>query len=290
MIHGGCFRETKENIIRLPEDDVTSFSVFAQYLYAGSQCDTRCSLDIKNMNMDSENWLSVIQPDIFHSTFGNPCILSSEEDWIDDELSDLEVKDNAAHDAYNFMLQFSCYVLADKIQASGFKQLIMNEVWRYGDICNPADLTVKHVRYVYQNTISRYDPLRQFCIMIRGGSIPIEETFADDEFVALMEEGGALVADMMWECRHQALMQKQKVESYERENADCKREVQHYREQNQICIDKNQTYERDIRALKERLQQLEHSRSPMFCTTTDSSPMFQNPGAFRHWWLESMLS
>ena len=217
-------------------------------------------------------------------------LLSSEGGWSGDDLSDLEVKDNTAHDAYNFMLQFSCYVLADKIQASGFKQLIMNEIWRHGDICNPADLTVKHVRYVYQNTISRYDPLRQFCIMIRGGSIPIEETFADDEFVALMEEGGALVADMMWECRHQALMQKQKVESYERKNADCKREVQHYREQNQICIEKNQTYERDIRALKERLQQLEHSRSPMFCTTTDSSPMFQNPGAFRHWWLESMLS
>ena len=86
-------------------------------------------------------------------------LLSSEEGWSGDDLSDLEVKDNTAHDAYNFMLQFSCYVLADKIQASGFKQLIMNEIWRHGDICNPADLTVRHVHYVYQNTISRYDPL-----------------------------------------------------------------------------------------------------------------------------------
>ena len=118
--------------------------------------------------------------------------------------------------------------------------------------------------------------------MIRGGRIPIEETLADDEFVALMEDGGALVKDMMQECRHQALKQKQKIESHEREIADWKREIQDYREQNQICIDENQTYERDIQALKEQLQRLEHSRSPMFCTATDSSPMFQNYGAFRY--------
>ncbi|KAI9929765.1 hypothetical protein ASPWEDRAFT_530538 [Aspergillus wentii DTO 134E9] len=102
-----------------------------------------------------------------------------------------------AHDYYDFSLQFSCYVLADKLQAPGFKRLILDEIRSYAEICNPADMTVDHVRYVYENTIRDDDPLRRFCIMIKSVRTPIEKTLADESFLSLMEDGGPLVRDVM---------------------------------------------------------------------------------------------
>lgn len=39
MLRSDHFPESEENLVKLPEDDATSFAVFAEYLYVG-ECDT----------------------------------------------------------------------------------------------------------------------------------------------------------------------------------------------------------------------------------------------------------
>lgn len=99
-----------------------------------------------------------------------------------------EDEDSMADEHYDFTLQFSCYVLADKLQARGFKRHIMDEIRLHGELCDPADLTVNHVRFAYENTISQNDPLRRFCIMMKSKGTLLEQTLVDSEFVALMEK------------------------------------------------------------------------------------------------------
>lgn len=167
MLRSDNFPESKENLVRLPEDDAMSFAVFAEYLYMGEEVDT-----------------GAVHRDISG----------------DDPESEMEVEDdNMAHDQYDFMLQFSCYVLADKLQANGFKRHIMDEIRRHGEFCDPADLTVDHIRYAYDNTVRQNDPLRRLCLMMRCKRIPMEHTINDPKFIALMEEGGPLVRVMMAE-------------------------------------------------------------------------------------------
>lgn len=105
--------------------------------------------------------------------------------------------DNMVHDQYDFILQFSCYVLADKLQASGFKCYIMDEIRCHEEFCDPINLTVDHIRYAYDNTVRQNDPLRRLCPMIRCKRISIWQIINDFKFIALMEEGGAFVRDMM---------------------------------------------------------------------------------------------
>lgn len=45
MLRSDRFPESKDNTIRLPEDDVSSFAVFAEYLYVGDECDTGAVLE-----------------------------------------------------------------------------------------------------------------------------------------------------------------------------------------------------------------------------------------------------
>lgn len=73
----------------------------------------------------------------------------------------------------------------------------MDEIQRHGEFCDPTDLTVDHIRYAYDNTVRQNDPLRRLCLMIRCKRIPIGQSINDLKFIALMEEGGPLVRDMM---------------------------------------------------------------------------------------------
>ena len=72
------------------------------------------------------------------------------------------------------MFQFSCYVLADKLQAPKFKRLIMDEIRNHGEFCDPTNLKMEHVQYVYDNTISDNDPLRRFCVMVNCKQLPVD--------------------------------------------------------------------------------------------------------------------
>lgn len=40
MLRSDNFAEGRENVVKLPEDDATSFAVLAEYLYVGEECDT----------------------------------------------------------------------------------------------------------------------------------------------------------------------------------------------------------------------------------------------------------
>jgi Ni/Co efflux regulator RcnB len=115
------------------------------------------------------------------------------------------VSSRGRHDYYDFSLQFSCYVLADKILAPGFKRHILDEIRMHGEFYQPSSLTPAMIQYVYRNTALRDDPLRKFCIYLKCVKEPIQETLADPEFQALMEQGGPLVKDVMEVCRKLSL-------------------------------------------------------------------------------------
>lgn len=214
MLRSNNFRESRRNVVKLPEDDETSFAVFAEYLYLGGECDTGAVL----------------------RGFRNE----------DQEEQDTEMEDDAsiADDQYNFMLQFSCYVLADKLQALGFKRHIMDEIWRHGEFCDPADLTVNDVRYVYDNTISQNDPLRRFCVMMKCKRVPIEQALDDSDFIALMEDGGPLVEDVMQMCRKLTLKQKQRTDQFQNQAQKLEGMCQKQKELIQTLRSTNQLLDR----------------------------------------------
>lgn len=114
----------------------------------------------------------------------------------------------ARHDSYDFSLQFSCYVLADKMVAPEFKRHILDEIRLHGEFCNASDLMTDLVGYAYRNTVSKDDPLRKFCIALKCVRIPINRTLANPDFQTLMEEGGPLVRDVMEICRKRATGEK----------------------------------------------------------------------------------
>lgn len=239
MLRSDRFPESKDSTIKLPEDDVSSFAVFAEYLYTGDECDTGAVLrDIRVKDMPDNDKKEPSTPGAKED---------SDDAWEDEEMQDEKAQDeeaqdeeaqdegaqdeemqdeeNAAHDDYDFMLQFSCYVLADKLQAPKFKRLIMNEIRNHGEFCDPTNLKMEHVRYVYNNTIRRNDPLRRFCVMVKCKQMPVEDTLADAEFINFMEEGGPLVKDIMQACRKQTLKQKEMIEEHERQIQTAKKEL-----------------------------------------------------------------
>jgi hypothetical protein len=116
-----------------------------------------------------------------------------------------QVEPEADYDHYDFDLQFSCYFLADKLQAPEFKYHILKEIERYGEHCDPSHLTIGHIKLIYENTAMAKDPLRKFCIFLKCVNTPIDQTLADPEFQALMVQGGPLVKDVMDICRQYAV-------------------------------------------------------------------------------------
>lgn len=79
MLRSGRFPESKVNTVKLPEDDVLSFAVFAEYLYVGDECDTGAVFrDVRLKGMPGS----------------------------DEKEPEIEDEENAAHDEYGFMFQF----------------------------------------------------------------------------------------------------------------------------------------------------------------------------------------
>lgn len=119
------FLKAGENVARLLEDDARSFAVFTEYLYVGGECDSDAS------GKDANN------KDKKHTQ------LKTEQGMEDGQelYVEISVEGDAAHDHYNFQFQFPCYILGDKLQALGFKRLIMDEIRYHGGFCDPADRT-----------------------------------------------------------------------------------------------------------------------------------------------------
>ncbi|XHG06331.1 hypothetical protein AWENTII_009536 [Aspergillus wentii] len=68
MLRSEKFQESKERIVRLPEDDVTTFAVFAEWLYLGDECDTGAIFKDahgKDNSTNDDEFLGNIQPNIF---------------------------------------------------------------------------------------------------------------------------------------------------------------------------------------------------------------------------------
>lgn len=250
MLRSAQFPESQDNVVKLPEDDVASFSVFAEYVYIGNQCDTSAISEgalssRENINDEYDESEKSDTPggesELNHGNDGDTSNGDNNEEnkntegrWKSVGASNhfresYTLRDDkhchGVYDKYDFMLQFTCYVLADKLQALGFKRLIMDEIRRHGEFCKPNNVTTEHMQYVYNNTISPVDPLRRFCIMMRFKKMPLEETLEDPEFLELVENGGPLVRDIMRTCRKQTIKQKEKAEEQEQKVSKQREEI-----------------------------------------------------------------
>lgn len=135
---------SSSNVIKLPEDDETSFAVFAEWLYLGEDSDTvKVSQDLDDSGQPKNG--------------GNG---------------------RKVQDLYDFTLQFKCYRLADKLQAPGFKGQIMDEIQYHGEFCDSALPTMEQVRYAYEH-FDRDDPLWQFCVHVKRWDPRFRDTFDD---------------------------------------------------------------------------------------------------------------
>lgn len=270
MLRSAQFPESQDNVVKLPEDDVTSFSVFAEYVYIENQCDTSAILEgalssRENINDEHDESEKSDTPggesELSHGNDGatngdnNEENRTTEGNWKNVGNSDhlkepYTLRDDkhfhGVYDKYDFMLQFTCYVLADKLQALGFKRLIMDEIRCHGEFCKPNNVTMEHIRYVYNNTISPVDPLRRFCIMMRCKKMPLEETLEDPEFLELLENGGPLVRDIMRTCRKQTIKQKEKAKEQEQKVSKQREEIADYEQ-------KVADYEQTIKNHKEEI-------------------------------------
>jgi hypothetical protein len=262
MLRNDRFPEGKTQVVKLPEDDVTSFATFAERLYVGDACETGAIFkDVhgKNVTENDDEFLGAIQDDVFDNKRKQRMVNGVEEKHVErrhpadkttgtsvrrlpngtteavtdvqanensdgDEKSDAAEEDgeeqkdgerlwetgslvdsNADYDHFDFSLQFSCYVLADKLQAFGFKRHILDEIHYFGEFCESSHLTVDQIRYVYANTSGKDDPLRKFCILLKCVQSPIHDVLADADFRQLMEDGGPLATGVIEICRKHAV-------------------------------------------------------------------------------------
>lgn len=314
MLRSAKFIESQDNVVRLPTDDVVSFAVFAEYAYVGNECDTGAvwkDVLSSHENVKNEHDESA-KPDSLggeaDSNHENKGVNGYDEENENREggnengeggsesregesgsrrgashqpVKPTNVDDlhdcrnyNTVYDKYDFMLQFTCYVLADKLQAPGFKRLIMAEIRCHGEFCKPTNVTMRHVQYVYNNTISRVDPLRRFCIMMRCERMPLEETLEDSEFIELMENGGPLVRDIMRTCKKQALKQKRKLEEQKQKITMQGKDIADYEQK----IKKHEAEIAEHKKSAETWKQLYHKSQPQPpAFGTNSTSLFSHP-------------
>ena len=316
MLRSARFVESQDNVVRLPTDDVVSFAVFAEYAYVGNECDTGAVWrDVLNSHENVNNEHDDrAKPDSLgeeaDSNHENKGVDGHDEENENGERENeireggnesrgksesrggashqpakpMNVDDphdgcnyNAVYDKYDFMLQFTCYVLADKLQAPGFKRLIMAEIRWHGKFCKPTNVAMRHVQYVYNNTISRVDPLRRFCITMRCERMPLEETLEDSGFIELMEDGGPLVRDIMRACKKQALKQKQKLGEQNQKITMQGKDIADYEQK----IKKHEAEIAEHKKSAETWKQLYHKSQPQppaFGTSSTSS-LFGHPAS-----------
>lgn len=218
MLQSPHFTEAKENVVRLPEEDVERFAVFTKYVYvreyAGDKRDMGAILEEESYFEDEDTNDEV---DLDFSQF----VQMNPEQGLSDMSSAPQSDD---HCGFGFL--FSCYVLADMLQAPGFKRLVTDEILGHGMYCDAANLTTEHIYYAYDNTIRKDDPLRRFCIMTKFEQSSIQDKLADSELFTMVENGGPLARDIMWACGKQAVNQKQEIiESHRREVKACNDKV-----------------------------------------------------------------
>ncbi|WEW56716.1 hypothetical protein PRK78_002165 [Emydomyces testavorans] len=176
--HSGFFRgllrhnlrEKEEGIVKLPEDDVKTFAMFAQWLYTGD-----CASD-----------------EIAASETKSPDL------EIELPLRDLSsVKTETDDETFNFPLLFSAYVLADKIEAPAFRWHIHDEITLACEAKHPQ-LSLDDIRYVYQNT-REDDLVRNFCIRQTCGR-DLQKNLEDPEFLSVCEEIPSFGVSVLKQC------------------------------------------------------------------------------------------
>lgn len=144
--HGG-----QGTVISLEDDHETSFAVFAEWLFLGEDCDTGKILE--DTLMDSQNGTGT-------------------------GTGTGKTMRTMAHDPYDFSLQFRCYQLADKLQAPGFKNQIMEEIQYHGEFCDRELPTMEQLRFVHER-FGRDDPLWRFCVNVKRWDSRFRDAFGD---------------------------------------------------------------------------------------------------------------
>lgn len=203
MLQSPHYTEAKENVVRLPEEDVERFAVFTKYVYvreyAGDKCDMGTILGGEPYFEDKE---TNYEADLDFSQF----VQMNPEQGLGDMSSAPQIND---HCGFGFL--FSCYVFADMLQAPMYKRLVTDEILGHGIYCDAANLTTEHIHYAYDNTIRKDDPLRRFCMITKFEQSSMEDKVADSELFTMIENGGPLARDIMQACRKQAVNQKQEI-------------------------------------------------------------------------------
>ncbi|EEQ90752.2 uncharacterized protein BDCG_05872 [Blastomyces dermatitidis ER-3] len=167
------FPETRDRVIRLPDDDVRTFAVFLQWLYTGK---------------------SPVVTSIFRSLKLN-CPFKRHEAHL------LEPKKKGASSSVRLL--FSSYIFADKIQAPWFKNHIHNQLIA-GVTSVPCPLlTVGDIRYVYANTQDgeEEDSLLRLCCLAISCGPNLDSLLEDPEFLELCFEVKSFGVRVLKRCR-----------------------------------------------------------------------------------------
>ncbi|KAL2365412.1 hypothetical protein RJZ56_001656 [Blastomyces dermatitidis] len=180
------FPETRDRVIRLPDDDVRTFAVFLQWLYTGKSHDG----EISASNID----LSQPETEL-------PLTDLRTEQFKRHEAHLLEPKKKGASSSVRLL--FSSYIFADKIQAPWFKNHIHNQLIA-GVTSVPCPLlTVGDIRYVYANTQDgeEEDSLLRLCCLAISCGPNLDSLLEDPEFLELCFEVKSFGVRVLKRCR-----------------------------------------------------------------------------------------
>ncbi|KAK2858495.1 hypothetical protein FQN49_004681, partial [Arthroderma sp. PD_2] len=159
-----------DNIIRLPEVHPKTFSMFVQWLYTG------------------DSWPGLL----------SPCMADKEAET---QNADQALKENewrSDEGPVDYSLLFSVYIFANSIDAPILKSHIYDEICFAGETGYPQ-LRLDDIRYAYQNTSSKDDPLRLFCLYKVCGPC-LQRHLKDPDFLSLCEEVGSFGAGVLKQC------------------------------------------------------------------------------------------
>ncbi|OAX80821.1 hypothetical protein ACJ72_04841 [Emergomyces africanus] len=165
------FAETKDRMVRFPEDDVKTVAVFIQWLYTGKSHDGEIAASTINLSQ------SEVELPLTH--------LRSEQVKCQEEQL-LEPTTNGAPSA---RLLFSAYIFADKIQAPWFKNHIHNQLIIAASGVPLPVLSVDDIRYVYTNTeTGDEDDLLRVCCLLMSCGPNLDSLLEDPQFLELCFE------------------------------------------------------------------------------------------------------
>jgi hypothetical protein len=223
LLNNGQFRENQEDVVRLPEDDPLTFACFVEWLYNQEAADTGRTFknafesDVSSDDDALAGFIDCRQEADDSNTTERTNVEDTRQE-VKDKLSHLVGSSQANWESWNppensrgydFSLQFSCYVLGDKLQASGFRDYIMFEIiYRSGD--RSANLTIEQVIYVYSHTTQSNDRLRSFCInslVPQDKGLQLSNMLNDRRIQQLCQEGGDVARDLLARCQKYATIE-----------------------------------------------------------------------------------